>query len=117
MIDDESPPGSWAEALHFRRHMYTGEDAMRLSPIQLYFCDPVSDEHRHEPADYEVDAYDRLLLPVDEDTAIGILRAYLKQHLRYLEADINDEGLHSDDKEECSADIAAMKRVLEYIGN
>jgi len=32
MIDDESEPGSWREAMMFRKHMYMGRDDEETTP-------------------------------------------------------------------------------------
>jgi len=57
-----------------------------------------------------------MMIEIGEETLDGIARAWLKETLSILELISSYSYVHPDDAETYAADIEAVKRLLDYIG-
>lgn len=55
-----------------------------------------------------------MLLPINNDLADQIILAWLRQHMAWTQDEI-DRTTHSDDREQATLDLAAMKRLYKYM--
>ena len=90
MIDDQSEPGGWREALRFRKHMYTGE------------ADMTSTE---EPYKFSIDSA----------VANEIALRWLPRHLDYAEEEIARGTTGQEDWIDADKDVRAIKRLIWYL--
>lgn len=55
-----------------------------------------------------------MLLPINNDLADQIILAWLSQHMAWTKDEI-DRTTHADDREQATLDLAAMKRLYNYM--
>lgn len=55
-----------------------------------------------------------MLLPINNDLADQIILAWLSQHMAWTRDEIS-RTTHSDDREQATLDLAAMKRLYKYM--
>lgn len=58
---------------------------------------------------------DAILLPVSNELANMIVRAWLKLHMAYAQ-DAYDIAIHPEDRDAALADLHAFNQVLSYVG-
>jgi hypothetical protein len=56
------------------------------------------------------------MIEIDPAGLDALVRAWLKETLKILEANLSHEYVHPEDKETYEKDIEAIKRVLDYLG-
>lgn len=91
MIDDQSDPGSWREALRFREHMYTGAACITDAPEEPYTFN------------------------IDSELADAIVHQWVLRHLGYAEKEITAGDLLHEDWIEAEKDVKMFKRFLWYM--
>jgi hypothetical protein len=57
-----------------------------------------------------------MMIEIDPSMLDGLVRAWLKDTLEMLEANLAREYVHPDDEKTYKKDIKAVKRLLDYIG-
>jgi hypothetical protein len=57
-----------------------------------------------------------MMIEIDPAGLDALVRAWLKDSLKVLEANLAREYVHPEDKETYEKDIEAIKRVLDYVG-
>jgi len=57
-----------------------------------------------------------MMIEIGAETLDGIVRAWLEETLSILEQISTQRHVHPDDAETYAADIEAVKRLLDYIG-